>query len=159
MKLFQLFIPVLLFPFATASCVTEINEACQEQLETKNEVAKGIVNSLYPPLKNAWKNYTETYQKYLVSNISSGCSHCFLVVFQDCASEQDCYKGKLNESIFETARDYIGTKTYPFDHSCLRLVLQKVYDGGDECTHQFGDDLVSIFWRDSIFGRPVFQVS
>ncbi|EFP08701.1 hypothetical protein CRE_19849 [Caenorhabditis remanei] len=100
----------------------------------KNEVAKGIVNSRYPPLKNAWKNYTERYQKYL-----------------DCASEQDCYKGKLNESIFENARDYIGTKTYPFDHNCLRLVLEKVYDGGYECTHQFGDDLRNLSAAHTIF--------
>ncbi|KAF1750179.1 hypothetical protein GCK72_016726 [Caenorhabditis remanei] len=114
-------------------CLSETNNACQEELKQKNETLIEITNTYYPPLTDSLKNYTEQCRNVM-----------------ECASGLECFQGKSQREIFETSCDMVGSRWYYFD-SCFFRILLKIYSNDHNCTAGFSFE--NLFTADTIFKK------
>ncbi|KAF1750178.1 hypothetical protein GCK72_016725 [Caenorhabditis remanei] len=111
-------------------CLSETNNACQEEMKKKNETL-GRISHIYPPLTDSLKNYTDQCRNVM-----------------ECASGLECFKGKSQREIFETSCDDVGTRRYDFD-SCLYKIVTKIHSNDHNCTGGFSFE--NLFTADTIF--------
>ncbi|EFP06907.1 hypothetical protein CRE_11208 [Caenorhabditis remanei] len=113
-------------------CLSETNNACQEEMKKKNETLARI-SYYYPPLTDSLKNYTEQCRDVM-----------------ECASGLECFKGKPQWEIFRTSCDDVGTRSYYFD-TCIYQILKKIYSNDHNCTAGFSFE--NLFTADTIFKK------
>ncbi|EFP06838.1 hypothetical protein CRE_11209 [Caenorhabditis remanei] len=133
-----LFIPLLVKSFIVRSdgtppiCLSETNNACQEEMMKKNETLARIPY-YYPPLTDLFKDYTDQCRNVM-----------------ECASGLECFKGKSQRDIFETSCDTVGKHWYNVD-SCLYKIVMKIYSNDHNCTGRFSFE--NLFTADTIFKK------
>ncbi|EFP06785.1 hypothetical protein CRE_11210 [Caenorhabditis remanei] len=99
-------------------CLSETNNACQEEMKKKNETLERIYH-IHHPLTDLFNIYTDQCRKVM-----------------ECASGLECFKGKSQSEIIETSCDDVGTIQYSID-DCLSTILKKIYSNDHNCTAGF----------------------